>query len=102
MRYLALSINGTDMPAPGNIPTGGTLTLNSLISNGLTIFLIVSAIVALVLFILGGIEWIASDGDKQKIAHARSRIIYAILGLLLILLSFFIVNFVFSNFGITK
>jgi hypothetical protein len=99
MNYLSLSINGNTIPAPAQIPSGGSVTLNKIIGNGITIVLIVAVIYALFILIRGGIEWITSEGDKQKLAQARSRIIYAIVGLVLTLVSFGIVNIVFGLFG---
>lgn len=53
-----------------------------------------SIIASLIVMILGGIRWITSGGDKQKMTSARSTIIAAIVGLIISLASFFIVNFV--------
>ena len=41
-----------------------------------------------------------SAGDKQKIASAKQRMTYALVGLIVVFLSFFIVNFVTGFFGI--
>ena len=100
MEYLALTINGTPIEAPTQIPNGGTGILNAVMSNALTIFLIFAALFAGFVFIRGGIEWISSGGDKQKIEQARQRLVYGILGLILVLLSFFVVNFVFKLFSL--
>jgi hypothetical protein len=100
MNYLALTINNTPIPAPAQIPGGGSDTLNKLIGNGITIVLIFAVIYALFILIRGGIEWISSEGDKQKLAQARSRIVYAIIGLVLTLVAFGIVNMVFGLFNL--
>lgn len=100
MQYLALTINGTPMEAPTQIPGGGSDVLNSVLSNALVIFLVFAALFAGFVFIRGGLEWILSGGDKQKIEQARQRLVYGIMGLLLVLLSFFVVNFVFKLFSL--
>ncbi|MBI2442554.1 MAG: hypothetical protein HYV40_01440 [Candidatus Levybacteria bacterium] len=56
-------------------------------------------ILALFYLIYGGIQWITSSGDKQKVAAARNRMIYAIIGLVIIFLSIFLVNLVLYIFG---
>lgn len=102
MKYLSLSINGTPMAAPPQIPQGGTDTLNKILSLGLTLVFVFAALFALYTSIRGGIQWSMSGGDKQKIEQARMRIIYGILGLLLILGAFLIVNFVYGLFGLNS
>lgn len=100
MDYIALNINGTPIPAPNGIPKGGAGTLSNALSGFLTILLVFGVLYALYTFIMGGIAWSASDGDKQKITQARLKIIYGIVGLVIILGSFFILNFFFSTLNV--
>lgn len=70
--------------------------------------IIIAIIVAILYLIMGGIKYITSGGDKGKVDAARSHITAAIIGLILALLAFFIVNVVaqiftgqnFNNFKI--
>ena len=63
--------------------------------------------VAVVFIIIGGIRYITSGGDPKQAGSARQVITYALIGLVLILLSFTIVNFLayitgadcITNFG---
>ena len=97
MAQLALTLpGGQTISAPSQVPTGGLNTVAKVIGNALTILLIVAVILTLIYLILGGMTWIRSGGDKQKIAQARSRITYAIIGLIIMALSLIIVN-VFTN-----
>ena len=59
------------------------------------ILLILAIVIALVFLVLGGIRWISSGGDKGKIDSARGTITAAIIGLVIALLAYFIVNTVF-------
>lgn len=60
-------------------------------------------VVAVVALIFGGISFIVSQGDPGKVAKARSTIIYSIVGIVVALLAFAIVNFVLDNiFGKSK
>lgn len=59
--------------------------------NGALLF---SGVVALFFIIFGGIKLILSQGDPKQIEGARHTLTYAILGLLLILLSFLILNLI--------
>lgn len=64
-------------------------------------FIIVIAVLAAVLFIvIGAFQWITSGGDKQKVADARNHILAAVIGLIIIALSFVIINVVTTALGI--
>ena len=54
----------------------------------------------LVFLIVGGIKWVVSGGDKAKVESARGTIIAAIIGLIIVFLSFFIIQILFNLFGI--
>lgn len=100
MNYLALTINGTPMQAPPTIPTGGLNMLEGILGNGLVLAMVFAAIFALFIILRGGIQWIASGGEKGKVEQARMRIIYGILGLLLVFVSYAIINLVLGLFGV--
>lgn len=72
----------------------------TIISNLITLLLIVAVVIALFFLIYGGIRWIISGGDKTAVENARNTIIAAIVGLVIALLAFFILNFVGSLFNI--
>lgn len=95
---LALTINGTQIPAPRQIPTGGSETLIAIGRNSVVLVLILATALCLILMIWGGIMWITSQGDAQKINKARMRIMYAIFGLILVFSSFMIVQFIGNIF----
>ena len=93
MKELALSINGSAIPAPGNIPTGGFSTQGiNIIELSYTVLFVFGSILALGFVIYAGIQWAMSGGDKQKVQAARNRLTYSIIGLIVITLSFFIVQ----------
>lgn len=52
------------------------------------------AVIAVIMIIIGGIEYTVSRGDAAKTKKARDTIIYSVIGLVIALLSFAIVNFV--------
>lgn len=57
--------------------------------------------IAVVMIIMGGISFATSQGDTSKVAKARNTILYGVVGLVVALLAFAIVNFavgaVFKN-----
>ncbi|HSX40229.1 MAG TPA: hypothetical protein VLF68_01310 [Candidatus Saccharimonadales bacterium] len=107
MHLLSLAVpgenGGVNIPAPSGVPTGGLEaggTGQKILQVGVELFLIAAVVFALFMLIFGGIGWISSSGDKQKIASARNRIIYAIIGLVVVLLSFFILTVLGNIFGV--
>ena len=58
--------------------------------------LYIVGIIAVVMLIIGGIKYLLSGGDAKKVTDAKNTVLYAIIGLVVCLLSFAIVNFVVS------
>lgn len=53
----------------------------------------IGALMVLIFFIWGAIEWIGSGGDKGKVENARNRITQAVIGLIVLVGSYAIVGF---------
>ena len=102
MTELALSIGGTPIPAPSGIPTGGLFSTGQDLFKALAGLLFIIAIVlGLIFLILGGIRWIVSGGDPKGVEAARKQLTYAVIGLVIVFLAFFIVNLIAGFFGVT-
>ncbi len=99
MKYLSLSINATPIEAPREVPTGGIDTGQKIINLGFNLLFIVGVILTIALVIYSGIQWTLSGGDKEKIASARARLTYAIIGLVVIVTAFAIVRLIISFLG---
>lgn len=56
-------------------------------------------VLAVIMLIFGGIRYIVSGGDSNKVKDAKNTIIYAIVGLVLSLLAYAIVNWVIGLFS---
>lgn len=86
---------GTPRPieGPTEIPTGGLYdTGTNIIQVALTLLFLVGIVLAIVFIIYSGIQWAISGGDKQKLQNARNRLVYSIIGLLVVSLSFIILH----------
>lgn len=57
----------------------------------------VLGVVAVVVIIIGGIGYMTSSGDAGKVKKAKDTILYGVIGLVIVVLAFAIVNFVISN-----
>lgn len=101
MDYLALVIPGGEtITQPSKIPGGGIKTVAIILRNGFTILIIITIILTLIFLVLGGIQWITSGGEKEKIQGARSKLTYAVIGLVVALSSFFIISIMGFIFGV--
>lgn len=74
--------------------------IGGIIGTLIIIIFIVAIIIALIWLVIGGIKWITSSGDSAKVEAARNQIIAAVIGLVIVFLSFFILNFVLGIFGL--
>ena len=68
-------------------------TVNTIIN----VIIGVVGFVAVVIIILGGVQYTTSAGDPGKVKKAKDTILYGIIGLVVALLAFAIVNFVLSS-----
>jgi len=74
--------------------------LSQTLTNILTIIFISAGVTFFFMFAVGGIKWIISGGDKEKIEAAKKQISSAIIGLVLIFLIFAVVNLIEIFFGV--
>jgi hypothetical protein len=72
--------------------TGGSLT--STIDTAINAIFYVAGAVAVLIIIIGGIGYIASTGDPGRITKAKNTILYAVIGLVVVILARAIVAFV--------
>lgn len=61
------------------------------------ILAVIAGFAAIIAIIVAGIQFILADGDSNKIRESRNTIIYAIVGLFVILLARSIIAFVLNN-----
>ncbi len=88
----------------GDITPEGTLGgtdaekgLMKVVKNIINVVIGIVGVVAVVMMIVGGINFITSQGDTAKVTKARNTILYGVVGLVVALLAFAIVNFVIGN-----
>ena len=89
-------------PALSNRIAG--LTSEEFISRLLSVVLglafIIGSLAFFFIFIIGGIEWITSGGDKVKVDDARRKLTNALVGLILLFSIFAIANLIDTVFGV--
>ena len=71
--------------------------LMSVITGIINVLIGVIGFVAVIVIILGGVQYTTSAGDPGKVKKAKDTIMYGIIGLVVAILAFAIVNFVLSS-----
>ena len=61
--------------------------------------LYVVGIISVIMLIFGGLRYVVSGGDSKKVTDAKNTVLYAIIGLVIAILSYAIVNFVLNAIG---
>ena len=95
MRLISLTLpGGQTIQPPQHIPSGGIDVVSKVFRNAFIIMLIACVALALIFMTYAGIQWITSGGDKTKLQAARAKLTYAIIGLIVAFVAFFIVGII--------
>lgn len=95
---LDLSVQGGVNAARGNDQPAnlfGNAGIFSTITN--TLLFILGAI-SVIMIIVGGLRYVISGGDSAAVSAAKNTILYAIVGVIVALLAYAIINFVIGSF----
>ena len=76
---------------------GGDSSFAGLSKKIINIFSIVVGSVSVIMIIIGGFRYIISGGDSTGVSGAKNTILYAIVGLVIVLFAQVIVRFVITN-----
>lgn len=55
--------------------------------------------ISVIMLIIGGIRYVVSGGDSTAVQNAKNTILYAIVGVVVAILAYAVVNFVISQFA---
>ena len=72
--------------------------LESNVTTILTNIIAVLGIACVVVMIIGGVQYMTSSGDASKVEKGKKTILYGLIGLIICVLSFAIVNFAIDHF----
>lgn len=100
--FLTTELNQTgNNPDDVLIPKGYAKSLPVLMTSLLSILVALLAIVVFFYLVWGGVSWITSGGDKGKTETARGRIVAAVVGLIIVISSYAILQIIlrFLGFG---
>lgn len=81
--------------AADKIDNGGDDTVKTIVN----LMLWIVGVVSVIMLIFGSFRYIISNGDSTKVTAAKNTIMYAVIGLVLAIFAYAIVNFVISGLG---
>lgn len=92
------------VPSPVAALGEGGIGIGNFLSSLISLIFTVSGIVFIFMLLWGAFSWLISGGEKEKLAAAQQRIIHAIIGLILIAISFALIGIIgaFTGFELFK
>lgn len=94
-----LSIGGGAESAKGNDQSSDLFGSSGVFRTITNVMLFIIGAVSVIMLIIGGIRYTVSGGDSAAVTGAKNTILYAIVGIVVALLAFAIVNFVLTQFA---
>lgn len=91
-----LTLLAAKVNPPSSIPKQD-LT-NTTLQNVFNIVLALAGAVAVAFVVFGGIKYMLSQGEQNEIKQAKDTILYALVGIVVVVISFILVNFVIGKF----
>jgi uncharacterized membrane protein YidH (DUF202 family) len=91
---------GSNLEVGANCDTDvatGSEGINDIITTIINAFSIIVGVVSVIMIIYGGFRYITSGGDSGNVSSAKNTIIYAVIGLVVVALAQFIVQFVLDK-----
>ncbi|MGH7142137.1 MAG: pilin [Candidatus Saccharimonadales bacterium] len=74
-----------------------TSNFNTLLAQIVNIFSAIVGVIAVIMIIVGGLRYITSGGDSSRVGAAKTTILYALVGLVVVALAQLIVHFVLGQ-----
>ena len=96
---------GVDNPPPACKARGGvgqaggssSPNLASFIQKVINILLFIIGIIAVIMIVIAGIQYVTSGGNADQASRAKNTIIYAVVGIIVAVMAYAIVGFVIGN-----
>lgn len=85
-------LSPTDNPEAVSSATGGQSSLRALILTIVNYFLGFLGLLAVIMVIYGGVSYVSSGGKDDAVGKAKKIIMYSLVGIIIILLSFVVVR----------
>ncbi len=87
-----------NVTGPSNNPFFGNLA--SSINTIFTFVILIAGIIFVVLFLVGGIQYLTAAGNEEQTGKAKRLLVDAIVGLIIVLLAWAAGNFILTRLGV--
>jgi len=77
----------------------GLLDKGGFVNNAINAVIVLIGALSVIMVIIGGLRYVLSGGDAAGLKSAKDTILYALIGLVIALLSFSVVGFVINRVG---
>ena len=67
------------------------------IQTGINILLYIIGVISVIMIIIGGLRYATSGGNASTVTSAKNTILYAVIGLVVAIFAYAIINFVLNN-----
>jgi hypothetical protein len=94
-RFAQALSTGKDITTQVNIPT---ISADQVLNNTLNVAYFLAGVIAVIIIIVGSITFATSAGNSANVTKAKNMILYAVVGLVVVLGAFAITNFVIGRF----
>lgn len=84
------SVSQVELPNP----LGEEVTTPQIIANVIKLILGLVGVLALIMFIYGGITWMTSGGNMEAVKKGKNTLVWAVLGLAVVFFAYSLVNFI--------
>lgn len=81
-----------------DLQTGSLLT--EFLSSIITTLTVAASLAFAIYFIIGGLKWITAGGDKTKAEEAKTQMTQAAIGLIVVVVSYFIIGIISNVLGL--
>lgn len=89
---MAQAIDVSDQPAIIAALSGGQTGLRGIILTIINFFLTFLGLLAVIMVIYGGFLYVSSAGNEENVNKAKKILIYAVIGIIVIIISFALIN----------
>lgn len=86
-----------DISIPNLPGSSGGSTVPSLIESTLNILTWAIGVIAVIMVIVGGLQYVLSAGDPGKATRAKDTILYAVIGVVVTIMAYSIVKFIIGS-----
>ena len=100
-----LAVNLGKITGVGNFQTDTAAaspqtSFGTLMSSLITTITVVGSLAFVIYFTMGGLKWIIAGGDKTKVSEAQTSMTQAAIGLIAIVVSYFVIGIIGAVLGI--